>query len=337
MSVDLSDLDILVLSLSAVALGMFFLVKGGDWTVDSSVYVAHKMNISPMVVGFTILAFGTSFPELLASATANLKGAPGIAIGNVLGSNVANILMVCGATAILTPLIANPKVLFRDTIIMLLCTAVLTGLMLTDHLDRWVGLGLFLALLIYTYVKYRIATQDAKNNKKKTKKAALEEEDDLAFESMKKALLFLLAGLVIISFGADLLVRGSVVTARLLGVPELVIGLSIIAIGTSLPELSTCFSAAKKGHTDVVLGNIIGSNIFNILMIIGICIFIKPIAMGDIDPRAVTLDVRVTLGVMVLFSLWIMIFKKIGKVSGSVFVFFYIVYIALQYKSAAFG
>ena len=336
MPLDVSDIDILILSLSAVALGMFFLVKGGDWTVDSSVYVAHKLKISPMVVGFTILAFGTSFPELLASATANLKGAPGIAIGNVLGSNVANVLMVCGATAILTPLIAQPKILMRDTIVMLLCTVVLTVLMLTDHLDRWIGLSLFLLLLVYTYVKYRLAVKAAEDDKNAGKDSSAEQEDT-AFESMKKALLFLLAGLVIISFGADLLVRGSVVTARLLGVPELVIGLSMIAIGTSLPELSTCFAAAKKGHTDVVLGNIIGSNIFNILMIIGICIFLKPIAMSDIDSRAVTLDVWVTLGVMVLFSLWIMFFRKIGKISGSVFVLFYIVYIVLQYQSAAFG
>jgi len=146
-------------------------------------------------------------------------------------------------------------------------------------------------------------------------------------------LLFLFFGLVVISLGADLLIRGGTTAAQILGVPDLIIGLSMIAIGTSLPELSTCIAAARKKHTDVVLGNIIGSNIFNILMIIGICTFVKPIAMADIDSRATSLDLWVTAGITVLFSVWILVFKQIGRKTGIVFVGFYLLYILLQYKS----
>ncbi len=322
---DLSNIDLFILGLCTIAVGMVLLVKGGDWIVDGAVYVARRKGISPIVVGFTIVAFGTSFPELMASMTANLKGSPGIAIGNVLGSNLANILLVIGATAIITPLVAHLHLLLRDVIIMLLATAVLAVLMVTGAISQLAGIVFIIALLAYTYLKYRSALKG---------KAVVEEVDAPGFDSMLHACFFLLVGLVIIALGADLLIRGGTLTAKILGVPDLVIGLSIIALGTSLPELSTCLAAARKNHTDVVLGNIIGSNIFNILMILGLCAMAKPFDMAEIDPRAVQFDIWLTAGVTVLFAAWIVLFRKIGRVPGIALVVLYAVYIILQYKSA---
>jgi len=177
---------------------------------------------------------------------------------------------------------------------------------------------------VYTFLKYRAALKG---------KVVVEDVEEPEFKSLKIALLFLLLGLVVISLGADLLIRGSVIVATLLGVPDLVIGLSIIAIGTSLPELSTCIAAARKKHTDVVVGNIIGSNIFNILMIIGLCAFAKPLLMDQIDPRAVQIDIWVTAAVTVFFSVWVFLFKGIGRYVGIGFMILYLVYIGLQYSS----
>lgn len=322
--IDLSNIDLLILGACAVVVGMYFLVKGGDYTVDAAVYTARHMGISPIVVGFTIVAFGTSFPELLASMAANLKGAPGITIGNVLGSNVANIFMVAGATAILIPLAAQPKILKYDIVIMLIATAVLTGLMFGDVITRWQGLALFGGLLVYTFFKYKAALAG---------KVQVDEIEEPEFKSLRTAIKFLFLGLVIISVGADFLIRGSTLIASILGVPDLVIGLSIIAIGTSLPELSTCLAAARKGHTDVVIGNVIGSNIFNILMIIGLCAFAKPLVMEQIDARAVQIDIWVTIAVTLLFSIWIYLFKGVSRNVGIAFVVLYFVYIGLQYTS----
>lgn len=321
---ELSSTELLIFALCAVVLGMYLLVKGGNWTVDSAIYIARHLGVSPIVVGFTIVAFGTSFPELLASLAANLRGAPGITIGNVLGSNVANIFMVAGVTAIFVPLAAHPKLLIRDIIIMLVSTAILSYLMLGEIIGKVEGGALFGLLIVYSLWKYKNA---------KSGNAIIEEVEQPEFKNFKTSLLFLLLGLAVISLGADLLIRGGVLTANILGVPDLIIGLSMIAIGTSLPELSTCIAAARKKHTDVVLGNIIGSNIFNILMIIGVCAFVKPISMGDIDPRAFQIDLWITVGVTVLFSLWILIFRKINRTTGFVFVGLYALYILLQYQS----
>ncbi len=324
MTPELATLDLLILGMCAIATGMFFLVKGGDWLVDSAVYIAFHKGVSPLVVGFTIIAFGTSLPELLASMTAIMKGSPGIAIGNVLGSNVANILLVAGSSALIIPLVIHRHLLIKDTVFMLACTAVLAGLMLGEAIERWEGLGLFITLLVYAYWKYK---------ESKKGKTIVEEVQAPEIKNMRYALFYLFLGLIAISGGADFLIRGSTLTARLLGVPELIIGLSVVALGTSLPELAACVAAAKKKQTDVIIGNIIGSNIFNILMIIGLCAFTKPFIMGDIAARATSLDIWVTVAVTVLFSFLILSFKKMGWKVGIVFVLFYIAYIVFQYQS----
>jgi len=318
----LSTEELFILSLGALGLGMYLLFKGGDWTIDSAVFIAKKFGISPMVIGFTIVAFGTSLPELIVSVNANLAGSPGIAIGNVIGSNVANILLVVGVTAFFATLVAVPREILRDMIMMLVASFLMLALMLHGNISTLGGglmIGVLLAYVIYQYV---MASKG---------KIEVEEVEAPAYKSMWQGVLFLILGLVAIAAGAEFLVRGAKVSATIIGVPEAVIGLSVIAIGTSLPELSTCVIAAMKKQSDIVIGNILGSNVFNILMIIGATALIKPIAEESIVPQILTLDIWVMLGVAIIFSAILMTYKKINKPIGVIFVGAYIFYIGLIY------
>ncbi len=318
----LSTEELFILSIGALGLGMYLLFKGGDWTIDSAVFIAKRFGISPMVIGFTIVAFGTSLPELIVSINANLAGLPGIAIGNVIGSNIANILLVVGITAFFATLVAVPREIMRDMVMMLVASVLMLALMLHGNISMMGGalmIGVLLAYVIYQYV---MASKG---------KIAVEEVEAPAYKSLFQGFVFLGLGLLAIAAGAEFLVRGAKVSATIIGVPEAVIGLSVIAIGTSLPELSTCVIAAMKKQTDIVIGNILGSNVFNILMIIGATAMIKPIAEESIAPQILTLDIWVMIGVAVIFSFILMTYKKINKPIGVLFVGAYVFYIGLMY------
>lgn len=314
--------ELLILSIGALGLGMYLLFKGGDWTIDSATYIAKKSGISPLVIGFTIVAFGTSFPELIVSVNANLAGSPGIAIGNVIGSNIANILLVVGATAFFATLMAVPRKILRDIIMMLLATILMMGLMFHGNISQLGGCAMIVILLGYIIWQYTMASKGA---------IEVEEIDAPDYAHFFQGILFLLLGLVAIAAGAEFLVRGAKVSATIIGVPEDVIGLSVIAIGTSLPELSTCIAAALKKQSDIVIGNILGSNVFNILMIIGITAMVKPIEQAAIAPQIVSMDIWVMFGVTALFSAILLTFKKINKPIGAFFVAGYVFYIGLMY------
>lgn len=314
--------ELLILSIGALGLGMYLLFKGGDWTIDAAIYIAKKFNISPLIIGFTIVAFGTSFPELIVSVNANLAGSPGIAIGNVIGSNVANILLVIGVTAFFATLVAVPRKILRDIVMMLLATVLMMGLMMHGNITQMGG-GLMIAVLFaYIVWQYVMASKG---------KIEVDEIEAPEYKSLFQGIVFLLLGLVAIAAGAEFLVRGAKVSASIIGVPEDVIGLSVIAIGTSLPELSTCIIAALKRQSDIVIGNILGSNVFNILMIIGVTALVKPIEKASIAPQIVSLDMWVMFGVTALFSAILLIFKKINKPVGALFVAGYVFYIGLIY------
>lgn len=314
---NLTEFEALILAVGALGLGMVMLIHGGNWTIDAAVYVARKMGVSPLVVGFTIVAFGTSLPELIVSINANLSGLPGIAIGNVLGSNVANILLVLGATAFVAPIIANFKDLRRDLIVMILATCFLAGIMIHGDITVMTGLGMLGALVLLTLWQYKQALKGD---------VVIEEVEDPEFKNLSSSLFFLMTGLFCIALGAEFLVRGAKVSAEIIGVPDAVIGLSVIAIGTSLPELSTCIIAAMRKQTDIILGNIIGSNVFNILMIIGAAAAVKRIDMSTTTPQLVDLDIWVTLGVSVVFTAILFFFGKIGNKLGIAFLACYTVY-----------
>lgn len=314
----LSYYDTTVLALGALFLGISMLIRGGNWAVDAAVFIAYQHKISPMVVGFTIIAFGTSLPELIVSVFANIQGSPGIALGNVIGSNIANILLVLGFAAIFVPLKAKAdKGLTRDVLFMLFATLSLTILLNYGAISRIAGLTMIAILGAYIFVQYKTTNSEEFED---------EDFDEASFKNNFFAYATLLIGLACIAVGAEFLVRGARVSAGLVGVPESVIALSIVAFGTSLPELSTSIIAARKNQSDMVIGNIIGSNVFNIFMILGAASLIKPITQGSFSDQLANFDIWVTLAVALLFSAVVFLMGKINRITGSLFFLTYIAY-----------
>lgn len=316
--VEISFGQALFLALGGLVLGIIMLVRGGDWTVESAVYLAERLGMSHLVIGFTIIAFGTSLPELIVGVNANLKGSPGIALGNVLGSNIANILLVCGAAALVAPIVVMSKGITRTTLAMVLITFIFVGLTLYGEITRLTGSAMILLLLGYIYYEYRMV---------KKGEFVPEEIEEPTFSSKLMAVLFLVFGLIVVTLGAEFMVDSAQLVASMIGIPEAVIALTVIAFGTSLPELSTCLVAMAKRHGDIVLGNLIGSNVFNILMIIGATAIAKPIYQSGFTDQIVNFDIWVTLGVTLIFASLILFYKKINKAIGIIFVTSYVLYI----------
>ena len=311
--------DTTILSLGALFLGIIMLIKGGGWAVDAGVFIAARYGVSPLIVGFTIIAFGTSLPELIVSVVANLQGSPGIALGNVLGSNIANVLMVLGFTALISVLKVNvSRMLVRDLVFMMLAMVGLVVLLYTGGIPRLAGLGMVTILGSYIFYQYKTMGSVGVESDAGS--------DDAMFKNDSFAYGTLVLGLVCIAVGAEFLVKGAQVSAGLIGVPESIIALSIIAFGTSLPELSTSIIAARKGQSEMVIGNIIGSNVFNVLMILGVASLIKPIASGGFSPQILSFDIWIALLVSSCLMLVLILFKRIGRITGSLFFLSYIAY-----------
>ena len=311
-------IDTPLLAFIAMTIGFVLLIKGGDWVVDSAAFVARQFGIPPLIVGFTIVAFGTSLPELLVSVLANLEGSPDIAIGNVLGSNIANILMVIGTAALFAPIVTTSRAIFKDLAIMLVATAIFMALMLYGEIGRLAG-GLMMALLVaYVILQYRMAV--------KGELPVDNDEEGPNFKNKFMPYILLCLGLAGVALGADFLVKGAQFSAAYIGVPDAVVALSVIALGTSLPELSTSIIAARRGHSEMALGNVIGSNVFNILMIMGLTTVIKPIIEGSFSPQLVDFDIWMTAGVSVLFALLLLFYNKVTRPIGIIFVSAYVLY-----------
>lgn len=257
----------MALSLLQAMIGLGLLVFAGDLLVRSSAALAEHIGVPPLLVGLTIVAFGTSAPELFVGVDAVLRNAPDLAIGNVVGSNIANALLVVGVPALLAPMTCSAPRLNRNMVVMLVATAVVIALAFTRSFGSLEGVFLLVLLTAYLVYSGWIARRDPK-----TAEDILDFEQEIEQAKSRPWLSsgLMLAGLVGLILGADLLVEGSVDIARTLGVPESLIGLTLVALGTSLPELATAVAAALRGHCDVALGNVIGSNIFNLLGILGV-------------------------------------------------------------------
>ena len=323
---ELPTYDLFVLAAGAILFGLFLLIRGGDWTIDAAVFVAERTGLSPLFIGATIISFGTSVPELFTSVNANLAGYPGISLGNVLGSNIANILLVLGATAVVFQIEGKAKDIMKDMVMMLIATAIMVFGVLTGAFSFVLGLIMFSILV--AFVGYQYVTNTL----------VLEEDDDDddegGIETMGMAVLILLAGLAALAIGSEMLVKGAVVTGTIIGVPEAIIGLTVVAFGTSLPELSTCIAAARKRSVGLILGNIIGSNTFNILSIIALTAIIKPL---DVDPVLAGVQLWATVAVSVGFAVWMLTVGKITKTLGYGMVAAYVVFIAAQYLLPQMG
>lgn len=282
-----------------IGLGLVGLVLGGDWLVRGAVSVAKALGVSPVVIGLTLVGFGTSTPELVTSLQAALSGAPGIAIGNVVGSNIGNILLILGIGACIAPVVVPRDVLRRDGTVVALATALCVAMVLLGDMGRLAG-GLFvLALLGYLAL---VLVQDLRGAPTPAAEVYAHEAAVLPAVEMPtwRALALALAGLVVTILGARALVAGAVGLAEGAGIPQAVIGLTIVAIGTSLPELVTTVIAMRKGQSDVALGNVLGSNIFNILGILGVTALVQPM---QVPAQIVQVDIWVMAAATVLLLL----------------------------------
>ena len=249
------------------------LFAGGESLVRGASSVARHFNLSPMVIGLTIVGFGTSAPELLVSLQAALDGRPEIAIGNIVGSNIANILLILGISALIAPLIIPARRMWRDLAFMLAATFIIWGMLLGTEITRTYGAILFLGLLLFLGVTFKYGK--------------IEPDLDQPVENQLKAWAYTIGGLIVLVLGARFLVNSAVEIATTYGISQAVIGLTIVAVGTSLPELATSVIAAYRKHTEIAVGNIVGSNIFNIFGILGITALITPI---PVDPRFAAID-----------------------------------------------
>ena len=248
-----------------LAVGFFMLMKGADWFVEGSAGIAKKMGIPQLVIGLTIVAMGTSAPEAAVSINASIKGNAGIAIGNVLGSNILNILIILGISAILATM-AIQKSTFRYEIpFMIFVTVVLIALGMTgEYVTRVEGIILWVLFIVYLLYLFRLAKQGT-------------EEENTEDRPIWRLLIYMIIGGVLVVWGSDVTVDSATEIAKMIGLSERFIGLTIVALGTSLPELVTSVIAARKGNADIAIGNIVGSNIFNILFVIGTASIIAPV------------------------------------------------------------
>lgn len=266
-----------------IAGGFVLLFLGGEALVRGSVGVARRFGVSELIIGLTLVGFGTSVPELVTSLRAIETDAVGIAVGNVVGSNIANILLVLGVAALIAPIITHPKALARDTSFMVAVTIVLVLLVYFDLFTRPVGILLVVLLLLYILASLLL---DLGKKNPAAVMHAEEGETVTAEDTLIVSLLLAVGGVILVVLGARLLVSGAVQLATAMGVSETVVGLSIVAVGTSLPEVATSAVAALRGKSDVALGNVLGSNIFNILGILGVTAMVHPFSVFSEEPAA---------------------------------------------------
>ncbi|WP_417527394.1 calcium/sodium antiporter [Marinomonas shanghaiensis] len=295
----MSNFNTMLLFSVALIAGLVLLIMSSDKFIEHSALVAEKLNVNPMVIGITLVAFGTSAPEMVVSAIAALDNAPEIAVGNVLGSNIANIALVFGITLFFSA-VPIAKGLAKKEVPLVLAITLLTGALLYDQtLDLWDGIILLAAFVV-------ILTILLKGNKDLESELADElPEDDGA--PVVKSLFIALIGLAVLIGSSKLLVWGAIGIATALGVSELVIGLTIVAVGTSLPELAASISSVRKGHHDIAIGNIIGSNIFNLATVLPLPALIAP---GLVDANVISRDFPWVLGLTAALAVAIFVFKN---------------------------
>ena len=300
-----------VLQIVFLALGFFLLVKGADWFVDGASGLARKLGIPQLVIGLTIVAMGTSLPEAAVSISAALRGNAEITIGNIVGSNILNILIILGVTALIATLKVADSTVRYEIPFMIVATFVLLWLGYTGGQVTWLeGVILWVLFLLYLRYLYMMA------------KKGKEEEREAEQLSTAKIIGLILAGVVMIVAGRNFAVEGARNLAKALGISQRFIGLTIVALGTSLPELVTSVSAARKHNADIAIGNIVGSNIFNILFIVGTTALITPVTFAS----GFVVDTLIAAAVGILLFVCVARTKELRKKAGIVMLLAYILY-----------
>ena len=315
MTEDDSHLDLLLPALLLI-IGLFGLSYGADFLIRGAVSASRLIGISPFIIGLTVVAWGTSAPEVVVTVGAALSGVPDVAVGNVIGSNITNVLLIGGVTALLIPLCCAPSTVRRDGAILVFVTlAVLVLAYTMGFLPRWVGLLLLLAMVAHTIL---IFVGDGEE--------AVEEAPDVSW-GWGLASIALFGGLAVLVIGGQIFIWGAVEIAEELHVPEAVIGATIVAIGTSLPELFASIAAARQGHRDVVIGNIVGSNLTNIMLVLGLVAFISPLPV----PHELFHSSLLLFGVTsVLFVGLLVTGRSIGRPIGFAFLLVFGLYLVMS-------
>ena len=304
----------IIIQLLFVALGFFLLVKGADWFVDGACNIATRFHIPQLVIGLTIVAMGTSAPEAAVSLTAASKGVADITIGNIVGSNILNVLVILGLSAVIMPLKVANSTVKVEIPFMIAITALLYVLGMDGTVNFTDGLILCAAFLLYLgYLLYMARKHPDEDGS----------EDPIHPMGIGKAIAALVLGLVLILIGSDVAVDAATALARIFGMSERFIGLTIVALGTSLPELFTSVTAARRGSVDIAIGNIVGSNIFNILFVVGLSSVIIPVPFA----HAFLLDTVVALGAAAFLLVACFRTKILSRVAGSTMLVGYAVYL----------
>ena len=304
--------------------GLVLLVAGAEVLVRGAAKLAAQFGIPPLVIGLTVVAFGTSAPETAVSVQSALNGSGDLAIGNVVGSNIANVLLILGVTALVAPLVVSRQLIRLDVPIMIGASLVTFGLAWDGELSRFDGALLFAGVLAYTgFLIYSARKDKGGDDDEFAKEFGLDEAPKPYAWAINLGLI--IAGLVLLVVGSNFLVEGAVTLARALGISELVIGLTVVAVGTSLPELATSILAAIKGERDIAVGNIVGSNIFNLLCVLGLASMVAPAAIA-VSPNALAFDFPVMIAVAIACLPIFFSGYRINRWEGLLFLGYYVAY-----------
>ena len=311
------------------ALGLVLLIKGGDWFVDGATGIAHRFNIPELLIGATVVSIGTTLPEVMVSATSAISGHGEIAYGNAIGSVICNTSLIAAITVAVKPSEVDPKTLKIPTLFFFIAAIIYALVAYTSgFFARWVGI-----LLLVLFVVYMVINVKAVKNMPKEE---ISEDDKTESNTMTKDIVLLVVGAVLIAIGANLLVDNGTLIAAALGVPEAVIALTFVALGTSLPELVTAITSLVKGHSSLSLGNIIGANLFNLVLVSGLSVTLRPFAIpqdsmlfGKIT--SLVLDIPVMFAVMLLLTIPALKRAKLSRWQGIILLLIYAAFCTIQF------
>lgn len=311
-----------------LVIGFVLLIKGADFFVEGSSSVAKKFHVPAMLIGMTIVAMGTSLPECAVSVTASLANNNSLAVSNVIGSNIFNLMVVCGACALFSPLAIRQDTLKKEFPLSIICAALMLVLgyigMTLGHIDGIIFLVLFVGYLLWMIQSAKKARAAVLSDPAQSGQIEQSEfvEENIAILPTWKSLVFIIGGMIAIKFGGDFVVNGASSIASSMGLSQTLIGLTIVAMGTSLPELVTSLVAAKKGEVDMALGNVIGSDIFNILFVLGIATAISPISF--LMENVIDIILLIIMSVIVLAFAWTR--QQINRKEGILMLLMYAAY-----------
>lgn len=308
--------------------GLVGLTFGAEWLVRGASRIATSLGVSPLVIGLTVVAYGTSAPEIIASVIASVQNHPEVTLGNVLGSNIANIGLILGLTALVSPFAVALQLMRRELPIMMVVTLVFFGLAWRLEFDRWIGIFFLLAMVVFTWLSLRWARQESRTVQKE-----FESFEDAAGmrkgSSLKNDVWLTVGGLAVLFVGGHLLVTGAVTVAQAMGLSDVIIGITLVAVGTSLPELATSVVAVRRGEADIMVGNLVGSNMFNILGALAVSAVIRPVT---VNPSLLRFEFPALLFFSLAMVVTLYTGKRVARWEGVVLLVAYAVFIALLFR-----